>query len=240
MSAKGNNGSYKVLMQLWSNELTNDDNPPAFYLSRPNIRAVYTSNYGETTDDVHLLYFKEPKSTAYPLDLNKGFDQFIFRQKSKPSQVLAKVQKFVLESEDNVLKPNASIPDAEFRNEPQAKSKRKVVLGQRGVLTRIMLVPYRLTPSEYNSYTFSATRYCGILHLTDVDWRDEQNKNGSYHGKFAQSCFSDDPDLDPITSVPVDENNITFCVYHTTMKEFDLIYSAEINGIISDHKIADM
>ncbi|XP_054725252.1 decapping nuclease DXO homolog isoform X1 [Anastrepha obliqua] len=249
MSINEKDSGYKVIMHLRYSELTNKIYPPAFYLSRPKIRAIYNvTSCDEVIDCVQLPYFKEPKATSYPLDLNKGFDQFIFRRDAEPYQLLNKVQKFVLESEENVLKLNASqktqtcassstsCPDKQSALEP----KRKQILTTRGFLARIMLTPYRLKGSEYNSMTFYATRYCGILHLIDSNYKMDRLKKCSYHSKFVQACYSDSPDLEPNTNVPVDENNIIFSIYQTTLKEFDLIYSAEIQGIISDHKINDI
>ncbi|XP_067628670.1 decapping and exoribonuclease protein Rai1-like [Eurosta solidaginis] len=103
-----------------------------------------------------------------------------------------------------------------------------------------MLIPYRLRKSDYNNTTFYATRYCGILHLSDNSERNGHTKNYTYHGKFEQICFSDDPDMDPITDVPVDMNDITFAIYRSNIKEFDLIYSAEVSGVTSDQKVDDI
>ncbi|XP_053945855.1 decapping nuclease DXO homolog isoform X2 [Anastrepha ludens] len=227
MSINEKDSGYKVIMYLRSSELTNKIYLPAFYLSVPKIRAIYNvTSSDEVIDCVQLPYFKEPKATSYPLDLNKGFDQFIFRRNAEPFHIFAKA----------CASSSTSCPDKQSAMGP----KRKQILTTRGLLARIMLTPYRLKGSEYNSMTFYATRYCGIIHLTQLKFDDDGSKNCSYHSKFAQACFSDSPDLEPNTNVPVDENNIIFSIYQTTLKEFDLIYSAEIQGIISDHKINDI
>uniref|UniRef100_W8BSV2 Decapping nuclease n=1 Tax=Ceratitis capitata TaxID=7213 RepID=W8BSV2_CERCA len=233
---------YKILMNLEYKELTNDRHPPAFYLTRPEICALYSAVDPEfITRDVKLKYFKSPKS--YPIDLNEGFHQHIFQNRISNYQMLGKVQKFVLETEENVLQPNASAntqTSITGSDRAQDMPKRKVVLSQRGFLSHIMLIPYRLKASEYNNVTFYATRYCGILHIMHMGWDEGRTKNDSYHGKFMDVCLSDDPDLDPITNVPVNDNERVYGIFKSTIKEYDLIYSAEVGGIISDHKIYDV
>ncbi|CAD6992614.1 unnamed protein product [Ceratitis capitata] len=234
---------YKNLMNLRPYDLLNEKNSPAFYLSRPKIRAIYTIfNSVDITDDVHIKYFHEPKVQSHPLDLNEGFEKFIFRTNYTSMQLLSKVQKYVIEAKENVLQPNIGLNTKTSSVKEQSKQniKRKVILCQRGVLSSIMIIPYRLKASNYNNTIFYATKYCGILHMSDTSWVDKRSKNDTYHLKFMQCCFSDDPDLEPNTNEPVDQNNTEYSVFHTLLKEYDLIYSGETGGIISEHKIDDV
>ncbi|XP_067617949.1 decapping and exoribonuclease protein Rai1-like isoform X2 [Eurosta solidaginis] len=242
--AKNKRDGFKIISKLSYHELTDETNKPAFYLKRPKLCAIYQlTKTDEIIDAVRLKYFKIPKS--YPIDLNKGFETYIFRKQNTPSQQLNKVFKFILEANENILRPySASSTKANVSKTEEAGSKThtkpKLVLCQRGVLARLMLIPYRLRGSQYNDTTVYATRYCGILHLVDpVQWLS-CTKNDSYHGKFEQVCFSDDPHLDPLTDVPVDDNITTFGIFRSNIQDFDLIYSAEVSGVTSDHKIIDI
>lgn len=52
--------------------------------------------------------------------------------------------------------------------------------------------------------------------------------------------LQDNPDMHPNTDVPVNDDAFISGIFHSTIKEFDLIYSGEIMGIVSNHKIDDM
>ncbi|XP_050340496.1 decapping nuclease DXO homolog isoform X1 [Bactrocera neohumeralis] len=230
MPSNNSRDGFKVLMKLRPNEIT-DEKQPAFYLQRPKILTIYSCRYDSISNDVHLPYFKKP--TSYPLDLNEGFDQFIFRQNKKTR--LRKVEKFIMENEENILQPDAHTPSGS--GQTQNNSKRKVILCQRGVLTDIMQTPYHLNASPSNNKTFCVTKYCGVFHMQEPETITNFTQIDTYHQKFMQYCFSDDPNSEPETDKPVDDNNQIFCIIKTSVKEFDLIYSAEIAGIVSDRKI---
>ncbi|XP_011189133.2 decapping nuclease DXO homolog isoform X1 [Zeugodacus cucurbitae] len=186
-------------------------------------------------EEFRIILSMEPSATSYPLNLNEGFDQFIFRRNIK--ERLNKIEKYVMDTEDNVLRPYSNAPSAS--GQTQYNSKRKLILCKRGVLTDIMGIPYQGKASEYNNATFYVTKYCGVFHMKDADANamPEFDKKNTYHRKFMQLCFSDDPDSEPTTNIPIDDNNIIFCIIKSLLKEFDLIYSAEVQGIVSDRKI---
>lgn len=52
--------------------------------------------------------------------------------------------------------------------------------------------------------------------------------------------FIDDPFQDPDTSAPVHEDEQMYCIYRSALNKFNLIYSAEINGVISDKKLENV
>ncbi|XP_069964631.1 uncharacterized protein [Bactrocera oleae] len=162
-------------------------------------------------------------------------------------------QKYVLDTKQNVLQPQGSenqTPHQSLNTEDDVSyqqrqnSKRKLVLSNRGCLSNIMAIPYRLEANTYNDRTFFATRYCGVFHISDCRWRTDNSSTVKFHSKFQQTCFSDklqdNPDMHPNTDVPVNDDAFISGIFHSTIKEFDLIYSGEIMGIVSKHKIDDM
>lgn len=50
----------------------------------------------------------------------------------------------------------------------------------------------------------------------------------------------DDPNNDPDAKPPIHEGEQMYCIYRSKLKNFNLLYSAEINGIISDKKLEDL
>ncbi|XP_014087945.2 decapping and exoribonuclease protein [Bactrocera oleae] len=232
MPINNSSDDFKELMKLRPSEIT-DDKQPTFYLARPQILNIYSCRgLNSNNNDVHLSYFKKP--TSYPLDLNEGFDQFIFRQMNKFG--LNKVEKYVIENDENILQPDAHTPSGS--RQTQYDSKRRVILCQRGVLTDIMLIPYPLNGPR--NTTFLVTKYCGAFHMQEkctITNFEQRAAYHTYHQKFMQICFSDSPNSEPEIDKPVDDNNPIFCIIKTSMKEFDLIYSAEIAGIMSDSKV---
>lgn len=248
MATAANNNGYELLINLQASALTDEISSPPFYLSRPKIQKLYAyQRFEVNSNDVRLPYFIKPRS--YPIDLNKGFEKFIFRQHADFSKMLETTQKFIVDSEENVLQPYGSVnPDThqslktedDESYQPRQNSKRKIVLSNRGCLSNIMIIPYRLGASKYNDKTIFATRYCGVLHISDYRYDNDTSRNNTYHSKFQQTCFSDGPDLDPDTDEPVNENEFIRGIFHTDLKEFDLIYSGELSGIVSSHKIDDM
>ncbi|XP_067617944.1 decapping and exoribonuclease protein Rai1-like [Eurosta solidaginis] len=245
---------FNILLKLSNQELT-QNNKAELYLSRPEMCALYQhTKTDEITDDFRLKYFKTPKSTSYPLDLNKGFEQYVFRRQQTQLQLLNKVIKFIMEANENIIQQYSDSLKAETPKTVAASDaqplpelekspvppKRKLVVSQRGVLARFMLIPYRTRGSVYNNITFYATRYRGILHLSGNSEQNGHTKNDTYHGKFEQICFSDDTDLEPITDVPVEDNITTYAIFRSDIEEFDLLYSAEVSGVISNHKINDI
>ncbi|XP_049305392.1 uncharacterized protein LOC125776565 [Bactrocera dorsalis] len=243
-----NNNGYEILIELQASALTDEISSPPFNLSQPKILKLYAyKGFEANSSDVRLPYFIEPRSL--PIDLNKGLEEFIYRQQWEFSKMLETTLKYILDSEENVLQHYGSENPDTHKSlkkgdgesyQPRQNSKRKLVLSNRGCLSYIMIIPYRLVPSKYNDKTIFATHYCGVLHISDYRYDDNTTKANVFHNKFQQTCFSDDPDLDPNTDVPVNEDEFIRGVFQTTLKEFDLIYSGELSGIVSNHKIDDM
>uniref|UniRef100_A0A0K8TXH2 Decapping nuclease n=3 Tax=Bactrocera latifrons TaxID=174628 RepID=A0A0K8TXH2_BACLA len=163
--------------------------------------------------------------------------------------MLETTQKFIVDLEENVLQPYGSEnpethqslkTEDDESSQPRQNSKRKLVLSSRGCLSNIMIIPYRLEASKYNDKTIFATRYCGVLHTSNYRYDHDNSKNNTYHSKFQQTCFSDGPDRVPDTDQPVNENEFIRGIFQTTLKEFDLIYSGELSGIVSYEQIDDM
>lgn len=109
-------------------------------------------------------------------------------------------QKYVLDTKQNVLQPQGSenqTPHQSLNTEDDVSyqqrenSKRKLVLSNRGCLSNIMAIPYRLEANTYNDRTFFATRYCGVFHISDCRWRTDNSSTVKFHSKFQQTCFSD-------------------------------------------------
>ncbi|XP_067634872.1 uncharacterized protein [Eurosta solidaginis] len=249
--AKNNDDGFRTILKLSHRDLNDKNNAQAIYFSRPAIQAMYQkSKTEEVFDDlVRLKYLKLPKPTSYPLDLAQGFEQYIFLQEMSQAFLLKLVVKFLLETENRLIPRNTTekveTSKTDKSLEPQVPKvgksilppKRKLVLTHWGVLSRAMVEPYRRPGWPKEVSTFYGIKYCGVLHIIDSKVFADREKHQTYHGKFEQICFSDDPDLEPITNVPVDRNDATFGIFRSTLKEFDLIYSAQINGVISEKKI---
>lgn len=187
MPPNNSSGDFKVLIKLRPSEIT-DEKQPAFYLHRPKILAVYSYRGCDNVNNaVHFPYFKEPSVTSYPLDLNEGFDKFIFRQFRKFK--LDKLEKYVMESKGNVLHPDEHTPSGSWQT--QYNFNRKVILCHRGLLTHIMNIPYCLNESPY-VIKFFVTKYCGVFHMQEEGNKTTNNftQKCTYHQKLAQLCFS--------------------------------------------------
>ncbi|XP_054083641.1 uncharacterized protein LOC128920437 [Zeugodacus cucurbitae] len=167
---------YRIIMRVDLSTIM-VQNQHAVSLVPPKIHALYSCLSNDNfSDEVHLPFFKEPKATSYNLkELHKTID----RHNSEANFVLNKVEKYVMEADENVLQPHKNAATEKWQT--QSKNKVKVFLCQRGILTDIMYIPHGLIINKYNYVTFYVTKYCGVFHMRDEVWTYNERENISVH-----------------------------------------------------------
>ncbi|XP_011190451.2 uncharacterized protein LOC105217240 [Zeugodacus cucurbitae] len=221
---------YRIIMRVDLSTIM-VQNQHAVSLVPPKIHTLYSClNNDKFSDEVHLPFFKEPKAKSYNLE---ELHKTTVTPNSEANFVLNKVEKYIMEAEENVLQPHKNTATEKWQT--QSKNKVKVFLCQRGILADIMYILYGLTIKQYNEVTFYVTKYCGVFHMRDEIWT--YNEREDYNRTFWQLCFPDNTDSDTTTDTPV--NDLVYGIFKTVMKDFHLIYSAKIGGVKSKHKIVN-
>ncbi|XP_037955654.1 decapping nuclease DXO homolog [Teleopsis dalmanni] len=213
---------FKEFLILNSDDRTQIDK--STYIKKPEIvdimmRISFNSDY---ITPPNLKYFKEPK---VPLNLNEGFETYIFRNQNFYKKPMKQIEKYVLDNGITVLNT--------------AHQGNTQICCRRSVLDAIMKTPYLYGKSF--EWTIYATKFDNVIYLTNHDtYKQFRRVTDSHHFKFRQFCLSDAPKKAIVSDTPIDENIQTYCIYRTTLKSFDLIYSAEVVGIISDTEVKDL
>ncbi|XP_030386454.1 decapping nuclease DXO homolog isoform X2 [Scaptodrosophila lebanonensis] len=180
-------------------------------------------------DAGHLGYFwriPEP-----PLDLSAGIDQ-VHRKAVDPEYFDIHMFCKFIQNHRELLHPTESGAlklDADF-------------VTFRGILRLIMCLPY-----DNKELCLRATQLNGTIYLskleTDAD-REDRAKMTQHHlnmcswgYKFEQYCLSAEPNVEPTTSVPVNENDEFNCFFRTKLGGLRVIFGAEMDGIKSDKSV---
>ncbi|XP_053967051.1 decapping nuclease DXO homolog [Anastrepha ludens] len=183
-----------------------------------------------------LHYYRQPSPKKFPLDLNEGLQEAIKKPESVYDEGLDHILKFIFDHRDRLTKPLAS-------SEGSLRSLYAEFVCWRGLLRLLMCTPY-----EYRSdWSIAVTRFNGTFYLWKRDTDQEkmqrakesvqQRTFASYGFKFEQYCLSESPFLEPNATGPVDECSEFSCVFTTKLGGLDVLYGAEMDGIISEQPV---
>lgn len=221
-----------------------DKGMAGLYLDRPRIVGLLESDGYEVKFAGRMRYIRLPKSDKYPLDLKEGYECYKHRPEDYFRDRLSQVAFYIIQKDVFGECYKQGGIEMKFGKEEHNYD----VISCRGVLSTLMEAPYKFgirLPSPIK-WTIRATHFKGKLFLT-VNKHDEENLaarrlniNSSYHFKFEQYCLTDNPHRDPNTNGPIDESQQLFCILRSKLKNFNLLYSAEMNGIVFTGKLCDV
>ncbi|XP_017485355.1 PREDICTED: decapping nuclease DXO homolog [Rhagoletis zephyria] len=183
-----------------------------------------------------LRYYKPPAAKKFPLDLNEGLHLAIKKPESVYDEGLDHIFKFIFDHRDRLTKPLTA-------SETSQRSLNAEFVCWRGLLRLLMSTPY-----EFRSdWSIVVTRFNGTFYLRKRDTEQEkfqraqeteqQRVFASWGFKFEQYCLSESPFLEPNDKGPVDECSEFSCVFKTKLAGFELLYGAEMDGIISEQPV---
>ncbi|XP_037816076.1 decapping nuclease DXO homolog [Lucilia sericata] len=192
------------------------------YFTIPRLVAYYEYNHGKITPAKRIMYYRNPTPRQYPIDLNAGFETYIRRKSSIRSQYIELLLKYE-------MKCNGECRDVE-------KTK---VITRRGTLVHIMESYYN---KQYDKLSIRVSRYNGNIYMVREELDDslsELKPCNTHHIQLEKFLFTDSPDKPGKTNEPCDENIVLVGVHRSNFGKYDIIYSGEIQGIISQEKIKD-
>uniref|UniRef100_A0A1A9V0E7 TAFII55 protein conserved region domain-containing protein n=1 Tax=Glossina austeni TaxID=7395 RepID=A0A1A9V0E7_GLOAU len=176
-------------------------------------------------NDRELRYLKLPAVDKFPLNLNEGLDFAI--KKDIGIGDFDNVLKFLYDHYNKIFLTT---------NPPE-------FVAFRGVLRLIMCTPYETR----QDWCIHVTRFNGTFYLSEREtdqkkferlYATEQQRTFCAYGfKFEQYCLSKCPSTNPDVSEPVDERAEFACVFQTRLETLNLLYSAEMDGIMSDEAV---
>ncbi|XP_037808824.1 decapping nuclease DXO homolog [Lucilia sericata] len=195
------------------------------YFKKPELVAYYDYLDGFIVKASSIKYLKHPDTLSYPMDLNKGFHEY-----TMPKTVSLSRQ----------IKPSLIYYDSLSDDLDDTKNMRKTkVITRRGTLVRLMETHYN---NVITDLTIRVTRYNGNLYMI-LDQKElsdsELNPVHTHHKHLERFIFSDAPDIPPILYEPIDENFYQIGVHRSSFGKYDIIYSGEMQGIISNEEIED-
>ncbi|KAL9891051.1 decapping and exoribonuclease protein Rai1-like isoform 1-T2 [Glossina fuscipes fuscipes] len=207
--------------------------PPSTIPSFPNFKkpspvGFYSidTNLDFQPNDRELRYLRLPAAYQFPLNLNEGLS-------------LAIKKDIGIGDIDNILKFLNDHYKRIFltRNPPE-------FVAFRGLLRRIMCTPY----DTKQDWCVRVTRFNGTFYLSEREtdqkklerlYTTEQQRTFCAYGfKFEQYCLSKCPSKNPDVSEPVDERAEFACVFQTRLESLNLLYSAEMDGIMSHDTVS--
>ncbi|XP_075156871.1 decapping and exoribonuclease protein Rai1-like [Haematobia irritans] len=180
-----------------------------------------------TANDSQLKYYKPPTVEKFPLDLNCGLESAIKKPESARNELLDNLLKFLYDHQRRIF---ANGPFPEF-------------VSWRGLLRLLMCTPY-----EYRQdWCIHVTRFQNTIYLVERETEQKRyersqesvyQKNCSAWGfKFEQYCLSDSIFRESDTSYPVNECEEFSMVFQTRLGGMNLLYGAEMDGVISDQPL---
>ncbi|XP_037816084.1 decapping nuclease DXO homolog [Lucilia sericata] len=196
------------------------------FFSKPKLVAFYDYNYGKITTAKRMNYFQNLKSNIYPINLNDGFEKYIPRESAMYSRNI-----------DLSLKYDMSVAGERDSVENMEKTK---VITRRGTLVYIMQSYYCKKYSD--ELIIRVSRYNGHIYMV-LEEEDESTHKlipyQTHHSRLEKLLFTDSPGKPPNLDEPYDENIELVGVHRSNFGKYDIIYSGEIQGIISQDEIKD-
>ncbi|XP_067631256.1 decapping and exoribonuclease protein Rai1 [Eurosta solidaginis] len=183
-----------------------------------------------------LRYYKPPPAKKFPLDLNEGMEKVIRKPESAHDEGLEHLFKFIFDNIERLTK-SSSVGDLSQR------CLNAEFVCWRGLLRLLMCTPYEMR----DDWSIVVTHFNGTfyMHKRDTDHNkiqraqetEQQRIFCSYGFKFEQYCMATSPFLEPDTSEPVDECSEFSCVFKTKLGGIEVLYGAEMDGVISEQPI---
>uniref|UniRef100_T1PA75 Decapping nuclease n=1 Tax=Musca domestica TaxID=7370 RepID=T1PA75_MUSDO len=177
--------------------------------------------------DAQLKYYKSPGPETFPLDLNAGLNQVIHKPESARNELLDHLLRFLYDHQQRIF---VNSPAPEF-------------VSYRGLLRLLMCTPYE----HRNDWCIHVTRFKNTIYLVERETEQKRYERSqesqfvknccSWGFKFEQYCLSDSPFQEPDTSSPVNESEEFSLVFHTRLAGMNLLYGAEMDGIISEQPV---
>lgn len=211
--------------------------PPCGELPFPDIKkpqpiGFYSLNANRDFEpnDHQLRYFILPNKELLPLDLNRGLELAIKKPESVNDETLDSILKFIYDQHQKIFAPGGQVPSPEF-------------VTWRGILRLIMCTPYE----HRQDWCLHVTRFNNTFYLLKRETANDKYRRNNetreqktfmaYGFKFEQYCLSESPFKEPDTSVPVNENEEFTMVFQTRLAGLNLLYGAEMDGIISEQPV---
>ncbi|XP_034670974.1 decapping nuclease DXO homolog [Drosophila subobscura] len=166
-----------------------------------------------------MLYYRQPTAREYPLDLNKGYAEYIPRG-------------------DNFLRAFGVVQHHVMHlREPRQLLDQTHFCLNRGTMLKFM---GDRTHSEFN---FAACRFKGCIYVRSLR-EDERNfkpkKTRTHPYKARQYVFTSSPGEPPNSDAPVDERKQFYGVFSAKLGDFRLLYSAEVSGVWNKEPLGDL
>lgn len=178
-------------------------------------------------NDSQLKYYRPPSGESFPLDLNIGLNRVIQKPESARNELLDHLLKFLYDHQQRIF-VNGPIPE---------------FVSWRGLLRLIMCTPYE----NRQDWCIHVTRFNNTIYLVERETeqkRYERSQENTYQKnccswgfKFEQYCLSNTPFRPPDTSMPVNECEEFSMVFQTRLAGMNLIYGAEMDGVVSEQPI---
>ncbi|XP_037944022.1 uncharacterized protein LOC119676835, partial [Teleopsis dalmanni] len=130
-----------------------------------------------------------------------------------------------------------------LKGNPHTDPEKIKICTRRFALVCVMKTPY-YRHNKVFKWGLKATKFQNIIFLNFSEpgevFKEERQPTpyAKQHFKFQQHCFTDTPIADAVNT-SVNETEM-FYIYQASMKNFDIIYSAEALGIISQTEISDV
>lgn len=212
--------------------------PPEGELPFPDIKkpqpiGFYSINANRDFEpnDHQLRYFKFPNPKQFPLDLNVGLDKAIKKPESAHDEPLDSLLKFIYDHHQKIFGHGVNTPPPpEF-------------VTWRGILRLIMCTPYEqrqdwcLHVTRFNNTFYILKRETAQDKYRRSQETEQQQKFMAYGFKFEQYCLAESPFMEPDTSLPVNESEEFSLVFQTRLAGLNLLYGAEMDGIVSEQPI---
>ncbi|XP_033245278.1 uncharacterized protein LOC108152259 [Drosophila miranda] len=169
-----------------------------------------------------ILYYRQPSPSEYPLDLNKGYSQYIPRN-GNFLRAFGLVQHHVM----HLPKPRQVLEQMDF-------------FLNRGTMLKFM------GDGTYGKQTnFAACRFKGCIYVRSL-WEDHDERYTvpylakTYPFKARHYVFTRSPGALPNTDAPVDERKQVYGMFSAKLGSFRLLYSAEVSGVSNKEPLGDL
>ncbi|XP_073815684.1 decapping and exoribonuclease protein Rai1-like isoform X2 [Musca autumnalis] len=189
-------------------------------LESPRLLGFYSYFYEVFEPSNYIKYFKEPKLSRYPLDLNMGYSKARCCVTGTYDSRLNVPLRYAIGNIDGLKSNGISAIN---------------VYTSRRVL-------FSLMEWCYGKYDFHVlvTRFNGSLYMAGEPAAGLEKPQQLHHKQLEQYLFADSPDNEPNTEEPIDMNIALSALHRANVGKFSLIYAGEVQGIISDKKLENL
>ncbi|XP_070144489.1 decapping and exoribonuclease protein Rai1-like isoform X2 [Drosophila kikkawai] len=167
----------------------------------------------------NLKYFRQPNDLEYPLDLNRGYDEFTHRCGVFPDP-FDQVQHYLM----HVDQTKQVLQQTDF------------------ILHRHTLrIFIDASPVVPRAYRFQAFRFKGCIFIKLLDDMDnEAVLRHSYAFKARQYLLTERLGEDPDTDTPIDQRMQQYGMFSAKIGQFRLLYTGEVTGLSNTEPLGDL